>query len=396
MKKIHIPAGFIAGGMGAGIKAPRKPDLAMILCEGPAVVTAMTTTNQFPAAPVLVTRERLASRSAIRGVVVSSGNANAVTGRGGLEDARRMTRWAEEATGSPAGSFLVASTGVIGKRLPMEKIRKGIARLGSKLTAEGWIDFAEAILTTDKSRKVSSRSIELSGGRKASILGITKGAGMIHPKMATTLTFILTDFQLTARRAQGQFRRVIEASFNCLSVDGQTSTNDTAILMSSRRAGIPITPPNWEFQVFEKALRSVCRDLAQSIAADGEGATKFVTIRVKGASSNSRARILAFSVANSVLVKTALFGELPNWGRIIQALGQVGIRIEPSQVNLKIQNMAVVRRGAPVDFSPADLRRAMKRKDITIEATVGSGKGNAEVWTCDLGHEYVRFNTEYN
>lgn len=393
---LHIPKGFVAGGAAAGIKASGALDLALLLCERPAVCAVLTTTNRFPAAPVLVCRKRAAGKTAIRGIIANSGNANAITGKGGLADAGAMARAAEEATGSPKGSFLVASTGIIGTRLPMEKIVSAVPALAHGLSDSNWEDFARGIMTTDTHPKMASRAVRLGRGRQAAILGVAKGVGMIQPNMATMLAFVATDFPLTQAQAKAMLRRTGGDTFNALTVDGQTSTNDTLILLGSERAGGKNSPSPRERAAFEKALNEVCRDLTRQIAADGEGATKLVTVEVSSATSTAEARKIGLEVANSPLVKTALFGELPNWGRIAQAMGKAGVAFDPDKVSIAMQGMKLLTKGQRTGASREELRAKLAAKEICIEIALGRGKARATVWTCDLTYGYVKINTEYN
>lgn len=391
-----VPAGFALAGASAGIKSTAKPDLGIILCERPAVAAALTTTNRFPAAPILLCRQRLAQRPWIRGIVVNSGNANAMTGQGGLEDAVQMATAAEEATGAPAGSFLVASTGIIGSRLPMPKIVKAIPELARKLDQQNYLPFSDAIQTTDTRRKISCRQFQVAGKRLATVLGMAKGVGMIEPNMATMLAFLLTDYPLAPSNARRLLASAADESFHCLTIDGQTSTNDMALLISTGGSERQGRMPRGAEDLFLRALIEVCQELAQQIAIDGEGATKLVAVTVTGTNTRAQARRLAKEVANSMLVKTAIFGENPNWGRVLQALGQAGVPFSPDRVSVSIQDVPVVVRGQPVDGSRADLKKAMKRKEISITIQTGSGKGNCRVWTCDLTEGYIRINAEYN
>jgi glutamate N-acetyltransferase/amino-acid N-acetyltransferase len=391
----RLPNGFSLGGLWAGIKSTGAPDLAMIVCDQVAVATALTTTNRFPAAPIQLCRQRLAQRPSIRGVIVNSGNANAMTGAEGLRDAREMATLAERAAGCPAGSFLVASTGIIGQHLPMNKISGAVPKLAQSLSNRDCLAFADAIQTTDTRRKVSCRTIPLGKMGEASILGIAKGVGMMEPNMATMLAFILTDFPLAPSKARRLLVEAAEESFHCLTVDGQTSTNDMALLISSSGERHQRLPRGAE-ETFFAGLLEVCQDLCKQIATDGEGATKLVTVQVEGSNTRAQARRLAKEVANSMLVKTAIFGENPNWGRVLQALGKAGIPFSPERVSVQIQSIPVVTNGSPVDGSRAELRKAMKEKEISINIKVGGGKGRCRVWTCDLTDGYIRINAEYN
>ncbi len=395
-KNHDIPKGFIAGGVSAGIKSGRKLDLGMILCERPALTVALTTTNRFPAAPIKVSRERLRHAFSIRGIVANSGNANAMTGEQGHADALAMASAAEQATGSPAGSFLVASTGIIGRSLPVDKITAASPNLAGILSADGWDDFARAIMTTDTRPKLASRSLRLKGFGTFGVFGVAKGVGMIEPNMATMLAFILTDYPLSVGRAKSMLIKATDASFHCLTVDAQRSTNDMVSLMSSATGESKARRPAGADEKFLAALTGVCRDLARDMAADGEGASKLITIRVAGTNKDIQARKIAKAVANSPLVKTAIFAENPNWGRIIQAIGQSDVQFAAENVTVKLQGTTLVRRGEQASVNLAALQSAMRAPEIIIDITAGGGKGTAEVWTCDLTPGYIKINAEYN
>lgn len=396
-KKNHdIPKGFVAGGVSAGIKPGRKPDLGMILCERPALTVALTTTNRFPAAPIEACRVRLRHGRSIRGIVVNSANANAMTGKQGLADALAMASAAEEATGCLAGSFLVASTGIIGRSLPVDKIESAIPKLADKLSSDGWDDFARAIMTTDTRPKLASRGFRLKRLGTFRVLGIAKGVGMIEPNMATMLAFIMTDYPLSVGRAKNMLVEATDVSFHCLTVDAQRSTNDMVTLTSSEAGEKTKRRPAGADEKFLAALTGVCRDLARDMAADGEGASKLITVRVTGTNRHPQARKIARAVANSPLVKTAIFAENPNWGRIIQAIGQSDVPFAAENVTVKLQGTTLVRRGEPVEIKLAELRNAMRASEIVIDINVGGGKGAAEIWTCDLTPGYIKINAEYN
>lgn len=398
-KKENIvpPVGFVAGGISAGIKSNGKKDLGIILCERPTVTAATLTINRFQAAPVQLCRRRLSGIGRqIRGVIVNSGNANALTGEPGYKDAQAMAEAAERATGCPPGSFLVCSTGIIGHRLPLEKITDGAPKLVGKLSAKGWNDFAEAIMTTDLVSKMASRTIPMPDGSTCSIIGVCKGSGMIMPCMATMLAFIATDFPVAAGKVRQLLRQAVEVSFNSITVDGQMSTNDTVLLMSSNGLSRKQTIEAECEERFQAALVDLCQDLAQRIVRDGEGATKFVTITVSGATSREKARKLAMAIGNSNLVKTALHGGDPNWGRITQAMGQAGIPFSVNQTAIQIQGVPVLKGGLPAAFDRPKLVKAMKSKEILIEAQIGSGGSSATIWTCDLTEDYIKINTAYN
>jgi len=396
---IQGPQGFVAGGMAAGLKASGALDFAAILCDRPAVTAAVTTTNLFCSAPVQLCRERTAAAPRLRGVVVNAGIANACTGSQGLKDAIAMARAAEEAAGAAEGDFLVASTGVIGRLLPMDVIKQATPHLFSRLSPEGWDDFSRAIMTTDTVPKVSRRTVRIGRGLRrgavVTVLGVCKGSGMIHPNMATMLSFIVTDYPLGPAQARQMLRRVADRSFNSLTVDGDTSTSDTLILMTSGAALDRREVDAGKDEQFETALGEVAAELTQKIARDGEGATKLITIEVEGTASDAAARQIAKAVANSPLVKTAVFGNDPNWGRICCAAGYAGVAFDVNAFSLKLQGKTVMRNGLPARFDRDALKEALKKKDVRIQIRVGSGKGRAEVWTCDLTYDYIKINADY-
>lgn len=393
---IQGPAGFAAGGVCAGIKPSGRADLAAILCDVPATVAAVMTQNRFCGAPVTVNRERLAQRAVARGVIVNSGVSNVCTGEEGLADARKMTRLIELASNVEAESFLVASTGVIGERLPMDKIAMATPQLVASLAADGWGLFARAIMTTDTVPKISRRTVAADDdGPEAVVLGICKGSGMIEPNMATMLAFIATDYPLTPELAQQALVAAVNVSLNRVTVDGDTSTSDTTLLLSSGLAFGREDAGAASDKRFVAALTEVCVDLARAIARDGEGARHLITIDVVGAQDEASAHRIAKTVANSPLVKTAIFGRDPNWGRITAAAGRSGVAFDPDAVSLELQGRLIFERGRPRPFPRAELVEALGRDDVEIVLTVGTGPGSSRVWTCDMTYDYIKINAEY-
>lgn len=391
------PKGFICGGVRAGIKTSGLPDLGILMGEKTLNVAGVSTTNRFAAAPVLVTNERLeASGGKLRGVIVNSGNANACTGLKGLRDAAEMTMLAELAVGEETGAFAVSSTGVIGHKLPMPKIRRGVAELVPALSPEGWEVFARSIMTTDIRPKSVQAEVKFGRGKSARILGVCKGAGMIAPNMATMLVYLATDFPLTPAQARAMLKTGVKYSFNAITVDSDTSTNDTVLLMSSGAAMKAGDVTAAMRKIFTSALTGAMQDLARQIVRDGEGATRLIEVSITGAKTEADAFTLARSIADSPLCKTAIFGRDPNWGRIAMALGKAGVEFRPGDVAIKLQGKSVMRGGLPVKFDEAKLSRAIAdAEDVTVEAVVGKGKGQAKIWTCDLTYEYVKINAEY-
>lgn len=390
-----MPDGFRLAGLTKSSVASDHQKIGIIVADGPATAAAVLTRNIFSAPPIHLCRERLAGSSDIRGVVVNSGNANAATGKQGERAALTMTRAAEKATGAPRGSFLVASTGVIGQLLKTDKVSRAIERTAKSLSATGWNEFSRAIMTTDLVPKLAGKQFSVAD-QTFSILGTAKGSGMIQPNMATMLAFICTDYPIGATDARLAIRKSADLSFNCLSVDGQTSTNDMALLLSSGAAPLDARNSRSGLREFQSALTEICQDLTRQLAADGEGATKLLTVRVSGARSEAGCKTLALEVANSSLVKTAVYGEDPNWGRIIQALGKARVRFDPALVRIRCQGTDLMRHGAVVKFSRAAVAKAMKAREIELDICVGAGKTSATVWTCDLTHKYIDINVAYN
>ena len=402
---VTAPKGFRAGAAAVGVKKlSEKPDVAVLACDAEAQAAAVFTTNKVVAAPVVVSREHLTRRRTIRGVVANSGNANACTGKQGLADARQMARLAAERIGCPAEAILVASTGVIGRLLPMDKVKAGIDWASSGLCAgpEADLSFARAIMTTDTRPKQAGVRLAIRDCT-VTVAGATKGVGMIAPNMATTLGFLTTDAPVRAPLLKGILRRAADATYNCLTVDGHMSTNDTLILLASgqalagagKAAAKPISAGSREAAAFEAAVTAVCDSLARQIAADAEGGTKVIEIRVTGAASGAEARRAAGAIANSPLVKTAFFGEDPNWGRIVSAAGYAGISSGPETMRLALGDVVIFDRGRPTDADEARLKAVMKAHDIAVHLDLGAGRGRARYLTCDFSYDYVKINAEY-
>ena len=385
------PRGFRAAGIHCGIKRERA-DLALLVSDVPASAAGVFTTNRVQAAPVRYTRRAVAAGRA-QAIVINSGNANACTGEPGLEDAAEMALLSAAALGLDRDLVLVASTGVIGVPLPMEAIRRGIPLAAVTLEADGTAA-AEAIRTTDKFPKTAACRLEI-GGVTVTIGGMAKGAGMIHPNLATTLCFLTTDAALPPAVLRGALQRAVAESFNSITVDGDTSTNDTVLLLANGQAGgAPIT--NGEALTrFTAGLTLVAAELAKMVVKDGEGATKLVEIRVDGALSNAEAHQAAMTVANSLLVKTALHGGEPNWGRILAALGRSGVEMAEETTDVFFGELAIVRGGLGVPGVWDAAAAALEQKEVTIGIRLGVGNGAARAWTSDLSEEYVRINGSY-
>jgi len=394
---ITRPKGFRAAAVHCGLKTVAgRPDLAILICDVPAAAAGLFTTNKICSPAVVVSRERV-HRGTLRGLVVNAGNANACTGEQGLADARRMTELAANALSCKDLDFAVASTGVIGHPLPMKKVESGISAAAAKVSSDvsSATDFAKAICTTDRWSKESLRTISV-GGVTVTIAGAAKGAGMISPNMATLLAFVTTDASIEPVLLQELAAGAVNQSFNKTTVDGDMSTNDSIFFLASGLAGAPTMRRNSsEANAFAAALAEVCLDLARSMARDGEGATKLVTVRVTGAASDDDAEIAARRICHSSLVTTAMFGCDPNWGRIIAAAGSTGIRMEESRTILRIGGELIFDRGVPLAPSKA-LIEHMKSDAVDVALELGLGKGSAVMFTCDLGHDYVTLNAEYH
>lgn len=392
---ISSPRGFRAAGIHAGVKVDStKKDLALVYSLVPASAAAVYTTNRVQAAPIHIDREHLRDGRA-QAVVLNSGNANACTGARGLADGRRMCARTAALLDLEPVDVLVCSTGVIGVELPMQVIEAALPQVAEALSEEGGQAAAEAIMTTDTVAKSFAVEVELEG-RSVRIGGMAKGAGMIAPNMATMLSVISTDAEVEAGLLQDLLGRAVQRSFNCITVDGDMSTNDTVIVLANGAAGGPrLEKDGSGVELFYAALEKVCRQLARAIARDGEGATKLVSIRVQGAADAGAARRVGLAVANSNLVKTAVFGCDPNWGRILCAVGYSGVEIDPDKVRVELCGTAIYNSGAGVDFEQEKLIEAMREEDIPIVIELAQGHAEAEVFTCDFSYDYVRINAEY-
>lgn len=393
-QRLRVP-GFRACGVRAGIKS-RGLDLALLVSDEPAAVAGVFTRSSVVGAPVELCRRRVRSGFS-RGVVVNSGCSNVAMGERGRRDAAAMARRAALAVGAGPSEMLVASTGVIGKPLPMQRIARGIEAAAAELSAFGLARAAEAIRTTDTFAKLAHASLRI-GGRRVGIAGIAKGSGMIEPDMGTLLAFLLTDAAASPAYLRGALRRAADASFNRVTVDGETSTSDTLLLFASGAAENPVLrgANSRGARAFESALSEVAISLARDVARDGEGATRLVTVRVREARSPAEAERAARRIANSLLVKTALFGGDANWGRILQTVGAGRVRLVLARTQVKLAGVVVFRHGTstgPAARSRA--ARALRAKEIELEVRLGAGRAEAQLWTCDLSYDYVRINAEY-
>ncbi len=394
---VPIPQGFRFQGVHSGVKRnPNKPDLALFVSDRPATAAGVYTTNRVVAAPVVFDRARTPSAN-IRGVVANSGNANACTGERGDRDCATMAEQAASALGVAPEEMLVLSTGIIGEFLPLEKIVRGIGLAAERLGTgqDDVIATARGLLTTDTVPKLVGRELSL-GGADVRMLGFCKGAAMIGPNMATMLGVLTTDAAIDPDDATRVLREVTDETFNCLSIDGHVSTNDTVLLLANGAAGGPPLTGD-DLATFAAMLREVAIELVRMIAQDGEGTEHIVTIDVEGADSVADARQIARTIANSPLVKTAIHGADPNWGRIVSAAGYAGVAFDPRSVSLWVQDTLLYKLGTPQTFDgPAVSRMIRENLDTHLRLVVGSGPGTARFWTTDLTAEYVRLNAEYH
>jgi glutamate N-acetyltransferase/amino-acid N-acetyltransferase len=399
--------GFDAAGIAAHIKKSGALDLALIASRVPCRAAATFTRNAFPAAPVLYDRRLLNfNPTGIHGVIINSGCANACTGAQGEANARLTAEKVEQHLGASDHSIFVMSTGVIGVQLPMDNLLAAVPRLIDELRPDGWEAASRAIMTTDTRPKLFTRAVTL-GDQAVHFTGISKGAGMIHPNMATLLGAVATDANIAQPMLQQALTDAINHSFNCISVDGDTSTNDTILVLANGLAGNPeiVDADHPDFAQFCEALTLICIDLAQAVVRDGEGVTKFVTIRVNGADSDADAHQAANTIATSPLVKTAFFGSDANWGRILAAVGRSGIRVDPAACSLfvsggpcsdeRLPELQLVEAGTPLNYAEADAAARFAQPELDVRIELALGSGSATVWTCDLSHDYVSINGDY-
>lgn len=389
------PVGFLAAGVRCGIKM-QGPDLAILMSDRPANVAARSSRNQFCSPPVRLNREHLA-KGDIRAVVANSGNANAATGSRGMADAKRMAELAAEKLGLQPHQVLVCSTGIIGEFLPMEKIEAGIAEAASNLARDRDDLLIQGIMTTDTVPKSSYREFDM-GGKTVRIGGVTKGSGMIHPNMATMFAFLTTDAAVEKEALDKALGAAVDRSFNCLSVDGDMSTSDTVLLFANGAAGNdPLSEGSDLYPLFVEKLQEVCVDLVEQLALDGEGATHLVRVTCEGAATREDAHEVANSIGTSLLVKTAIFGRDPNWGRIVMAIGKTSAKFTPENVRIWMVGHLVFENGLAVDFPKSTLQKDMAAKEIEIRVHLGEGESEpVTVYTCDLSYDYVRINAEYH
>ncbi|MDR7867724.1 MAG: bifunctional glutamate N-acetyltransferase/amino-acid acetyltransferase ArgJ [Sporomusaceae bacterium] len=393
---ITAPKGFKAAGVKSGIKKSGKEDVTVIYSPTPCSAAALFTTNAFAAAGVHISR-KVAAKGTAQAVVVNSGCANSCTGDQGMEDAKAMGHLTASLLGLADDDVFVASTGIIGVNLPMAKVADGIKRAVAELSEANHEKALQGIMTTDTFPKVAAYEFSL-GGAIARVAGIAKGAGMIRPNLATLLSFVTTDAAISPAALKQALAAAVDVSFNSITVDGDMSTNDTLCVLANGQAGNkPIeSAADPAYGEFVTALTAVCTDLAQLVVRDGEGATKFLAITVKGAASYADAKTAAMTVAHSPLVKTAFFGQDPNWGRILCAVGYSGAKVEPAKATLTLGGIVVAKNGMNAVADAKALQKVMADKDIAVEIELGAGDAAATVWTCDFSYEYVKINADYS
>lgn len=389
---IASPKGFHADGQHVGLKHKAK-DLGWIYSEVPAQVAAVFTTNQVKAAPITVTKQAILDGT-LQAIVVNSGNANACTGKQGIKDAKTVQHAAAEKLGLKSDAVAVASTGVIGKPLPVATVVAGLDQLSAN-DGDNY-GFHQAILTTDKTTKEITVT-EKFGDKTVTVAGVAKGSGMIHPNMATMLSFVTTDAAISAATLHQLLKEITDVTFNQITIDGDTSTNDMAVVMANGLAGNPeITTGTAEYETFKELLKQVCQTLAQKIAQDGEGATKLIEVVVKRATNGHDARMIAKKIVGSTLVKTAIFGQDPNWGRIICATGYAGAEIDPMSIDIFLGDIEVLHQGQPQEFNTEDMKNILAKPQITITIDLHLGEEQGTAWGCDLSYDYVKINALYS
>ena len=395
--RLFLPKGFFLNGINSGIGDRKKRDIALIYSEVPCVATGLFTRNRVKAAPVTISKRHLRNGRA-QAILVNSGCANASTGRRGMEDAQTMAYDLACRLGIRKEDILLASTGVIGRFLPMNRVKEGIRRIAETIKSPSKPEFfAEAIMTTDTTRKIISKQFLTLNRKKAVICGLAKGAGMIHPDLATLLCFIITDIAIDRGLLQRSLMTSAEMSFNSLTIDGDTSTNDSVLILANGRAGNrPINGRNRDFLRFQDNLDCLMLGLAELIARDAEGATKLVRIIIRNAKTALSAKKMARHIAISPLVKTALYGSDPNWGRLMAAIGSSGIRIDPQRIDIYFGKLRVAKNGEPASYSEREAKRILEKREVEIVIDLKQGSCGAKVYTCDLTPDYVKINACYS
>ncbi|MBQ9479735.1 MAG: bifunctional glutamate N-acetyltransferase/amino-acid acetyltransferase ArgJ [Selenomonadaceae bacterium] len=392
---VAYPLGFTAAGVRAGIKKSGNLDVAVVHSDRPAAVAGVFTKNQVAAAPIRVSKIVVGTGKA-QAIVANAGCANACTGEQGLRDAEKMCEIAAQELSCRADEVIVASTGVIGVNLPMDKMEIGIKNAVKELSREGSVNAGNAIITTDTYSKTCATEVEI-GGKQVRFGAIAKGSGMIRPDMATMLCFITTDADIDQKLLQTALSEINEVTFNMISVDGDMSTNDMVVVLANGAAGNEkIVERGADYEKFVETLKAMCTEISKRIAADGEGASKFLTVHVHGTESFADAKKVGMSVANSPLVKTAFFGEDPNWGRVICAVGYSGVKMSPEKTVVKFGDIPVYAHSVGATYDADELKKVMSAHDIVIDIDLGEGDAEATVWTCDLSYEYVKINGEYH
>ncbi|MBI2815446.1 MAG: bifunctional glutamate N-acetyltransferase/amino-acid acetyltransferase ArgJ [Acidobacteria bacterium] len=395
--KIEVPRGFMFAAGAAGLRTHGEgPDVGFIRSEAPAKVAALFTSNLVKAAPVMLSQEHLRkSKYIAQAIVVNAGNANCATGEQGMQTAAECASKAAELLGIPAEQVLLASTGVIGVPMQAQSITTMLPKLMARLKPGGYAAVSKAILTTDTRPKLAAATISLSG-RQVRILGMCKGAGMINPCLATMLAFIFTDAAVDGQFLREITPRIGDLSFNRISVDGDTSTNDTVFVMANGlAANKPISGKSAEAEKLVQALTEVARELAIKIVMDGEGARKLIEIRVEKAASEAEASAIARSIGSSALVKTAVAGADPNWGRILSAAGNAGVELRPELTDIYLDGVLVCRKGGAAEFNESALQRKLRGREVVIRILLRAGTAQSTFWTCDLTEEYIRINASY-
>jgi glutamate N-acetyltransferase/amino-acid N-acetyltransferase len=392
---VTAPQGFSACGVSAGLKPSGASDLALVVADATSPAAAVFTTNKVAAAPVLVSRRHIAAHGEARAVVINAGNANACTGAQGERDAQATAQALAAELGCSAGEVLVCSTGVIGVPLPVDKLLEAMPGAVGGLETDGGPQAAAAIMTTDAVAKEAAIEFEIEGATYR-VGGMAKGSGMIQPNMATMLSVLTTDAPLTSGACDAALRSAVNSTFNRVTVDSDTSTNDTCILIASgAAAGEPIGVHDPRFAAVAGAVHAVAETLARMIARDGEGATKLITVRVNGAASGADAELAAFAIANSPLVKTAIFGRDANWGRVAMAIGKSGCKLDQAAFDITFAGIPVCSAGSAIPFDEDEALEALSASEVDIGVNLNLGSGTATVWTCDLTYDYVRINGEY-
>lgn len=394
MIKHKLPKGFLANGIYCGVKKKRK-DLALIYSEKLCKVAAVFTSNVVKAAPVVVAQQQLEKSGFAKAVVINSGNANCMTGKQGIKDARKISSCMAKLIKAKPDQVLTSSTGIIGELMPMKPIIKGMPKLVEGLSKDGLLEAAEGIMTTDSFSKISSRCFTL-GGRKIRITGIAKGAGMIDPCMATMLCYIMTDANISKKALQKALNESNGISFNAITVDGDMSTNDTVMLLANGQAGNKaIDTGARSFKAFQDNLNGVCSDLAKMVVRDGEGASKFMEVNVRGAKSYKDAKRMADAIAGSLLVKCAVLGGDPNWGRIASSAGSSGVKFNPDKIEITLDGVTFFKNGKSTAHVNRKSSAVFKKKDVRIDVNLHSGKGEATAYSCDISKKYITLNSYY-